>query len=178
MNHHLGTKKTPKKRNRFSFRIQTNSSWLRKGFSLVEVAVAMGVVSFSLLGVVTLLPAGLTTVKESADEAARSAIVRRVRAELNQADFADVVNGLPGERWYFDAAGIRLDSGAAEFDRFYEVTFRSDSPELPGNAAAFEESACRMVVTIRSPTFAPPATQTTHVVSLLTSRQSGWATAN
>jgi|GEM_PF-2034324 len=150
----------------------------RRGFSLVEVAVAMGVVTFSLLGVVTLLPAGLTTVKESADEAARSAIVRRVRAELNQAHFDDVATGLAGQTWYFDAAGIRLPDGQLEAERHYEVRFASGIPGLPGAASGMEGSARRISLTMRAPVFAPAAAQTVRVVSLLASRQSGQAAAN
>lgn len=143
----------------------------RLAFSLVEVTMAIGIVSFGVLSLLALLPSGLQSVRDSANEAAMSAIVRSVRGELNQASFGDVVNTLPAQTWYFNEAGNRLEATAPETDRFFKISFDSSFPAAAGAADAFEESLRVFTLTIRYPAFAVAADQTTKTVTLLTARQ-------
>lgn len=55
------------------------------GFSLVEVTLAIGIVSFALLAVVALLPVGLKSVKNSAEQAAGAAVLESLSEALRNA---------------------------------------------------------------------------------------------
>ena len=61
-------------------------SWRRHtAFSLVEVTLALGIVSFCLLSLTGLLTTGLTSVRESRDEAAAGAFLERLTQSLDSA---------------------------------------------------------------------------------------------
>ena len=53
-----------------------------RGFSLVEVILAIGIVSFAFMAVVALLPVGLKTVRESSDESAAMNLLPLVASDL------------------------------------------------------------------------------------------------
>ncbi len=59
-----------------------SSRSLRRAFSLVELALAMGVASFCLVAVMGLLPAGLDAVRMSREEAGASASLERISHSL------------------------------------------------------------------------------------------------
>lgn len=140
-------------------------------FSLVEVTMALGIVSFAVLSLVALLPSGLQSVRDSANEAALSAIVRTVRGELNQASFADVTTALPTQTWYFNESGNRLDDSAPAAERFFKLGFDSSIPSAAGAASSFEQSLRALTLTVRFPASAPPSGQTIRTVTLLAARQ-------
>jgi uncharacterized protein (TIGR02598 family) len=145
---------------------------LLNAFSLVEVAMAMSITSFSLLSVIALLPSGLQAVKDSAQDTALSSIIRSVRAELNQTAFTDVRDKLTQQSWHFDYTGLRLDGTSNQQDRYFEVTFDAKAPTLP---AGLDVSTVAQTVTIRAtyPVGAPSTSQTKKSIVLLASRQSG-----
>jgi len=67
------------------------------GFSLVEVALAIGIVAFAFVALLSLLPAGLTTFRRALDTSICSQISQRIVGEAQQVDF-DVLtdrNNLP-----------------------------------------------------------------------------------
>ncbi len=63
-----------------------------RAFSLVEVTLAIGIVSFALLAVVALLPIGLQSVKNATEQAAAAEVLRALSAELRAASTADGTN--------------------------------------------------------------------------------------
>ncbi|XHR31154.1 MAG: Verru_Chthon cassette protein B [Chthoniobacteraceae bacterium] len=143
----------------------------RDAFSLVEVTIALGIVAFSVLSLIGLLPGGLRTVRDSATETAISAIVRQMRAELNQASFSDVTTTLPTQTWYFNEAGLELDASAPTTDRFFELKFAAQSPSASGAAPDFDQSASAVTMTASYPIFAPSALRRTNTISILVARQ-------
>jgi uncharacterized protein (TIGR02598 family) len=67
------------------------------GFSLVEVALAIGIVAFAFVALLSLLPAGLTTFRRALDISICTQIAQRIVSEAQQVDF-DVLtdkNNLP-----------------------------------------------------------------------------------
>jgi uncharacterized protein (TIGR02598 family) len=58
---------------------------LRAGFSLVEVAMALGVAGFCLSGIVALLPVGIESVHSSIEQTTAASIARAVTADLRLA---------------------------------------------------------------------------------------------
>jgi Tfp pilus assembly protein PilV len=63
------------------------SRW--SGFSLIEVVIAIGIVSFSILAVVGLLPTGLKTVKNANEQAGAANVLNAIAESLRQASSAD-----------------------------------------------------------------------------------------
>ncbi len=61
-------------------------------FSLVEVVLALGIVSFSLLAVVGLLPVGLRSIKNANEQAAAANVVGAISAALRAASSTDGTN--------------------------------------------------------------------------------------
>lgn len=57
------------------------------GFSLVEVALAIGIVAFAFVALMSLLPAGLTTFRRALDTSICTQIAQRIVSEAQQADF-------------------------------------------------------------------------------------------
>lgn len=62
------------------------------GFSLVEVTLAIGIISFALLAVVALLPVGLKSVKNSSEQAAGAAVLQGLSEALRHAATDDGTN--------------------------------------------------------------------------------------
>ena len=62
------------------------------GFSLIEVVIAIGIVSFAILAVVGLLPMGLKTVKNANEQAGAVNVLNAIAENLRQASSADGVN--------------------------------------------------------------------------------------
>ena len=59
------------------------------GFSLVEVVIAIGIVSFAILGIVGLLPAGLKTVKNANENAGAANVLNAVAESIRAASTTD-----------------------------------------------------------------------------------------
>jgi uncharacterized protein (TIGR02598 family) len=60
------------------------------GFSLIEVTIAMGVVSFALIALFGLLPTGLTTFRSSIDRSVASQIAQNIISQARQTDFSSL----------------------------------------------------------------------------------------
>lgn len=73
----------------------------QRGFSLVEVTLAIGVVGFAFVAVLGLLPVGLHVFRAGIDTTVQSQIVQRVVADAQQTDF-DLLKQRPVEMRYFD----------------------------------------------------------------------------
>jgi len=58
---------------------------MKKAFSLVEVVLALGIVSFALLAVVGLLPAGLKSVKNANENAGAANVLQAIAATVRSA---------------------------------------------------------------------------------------------
>jgi len=90
----------------------------RAAFSLVEVVLSLGIVSFAFVGLLGLLPIGLNTFNNSIDATVESQIAQGVLAEVKQAKFsqlstlnagsASVMTPTPG--FYFDDQGKPVTS--------------------------------------------------------------------
>lgn len=61
-----------------------------RGFSLIEVTIALGVVSFALIALFGLLPTGLTTFRSSIDRTVASQIAQNIISQARQTDFSSL----------------------------------------------------------------------------------------
>jgi uncharacterized protein (TIGR02598 family) len=60
------------------------------GFSLIEVTIALGVVSFALIALFGLLPTGLTTFRSSIDRSVASQIAQNIISQARQTEFSSL----------------------------------------------------------------------------------------
>ena len=78
-----------------------------RGFSLVEVAISLGIVAFALTGIVGLLSATLKTTKSSMDDLLVSAMTSDLVNTLRKQDFTNIP--LNPTNVYFDISGKRIN---------------------------------------------------------------------
>jgi uncharacterized protein (TIGR02598 family) len=64
----------------------------QKGFSLVEVVLAVGVVSFAFVAILGLLPAGLAQFRQAVDTSVCSQIAQRVIMDAQQTEFNALID--------------------------------------------------------------------------------------
>lgn len=88
----------------------------RCGFTLVEVAMALGVFSFGVLAVIGLLPAGLQVNRDSVATVVESNILQVVTSDAQATNFKN----LEGKIFYFDEEGVAL-SASTNPNRLYTV---------------------------------------------------------
>jgi len=126
---------------------------IRDAFTLIEVVIAMGIVTFGLVTVFALLPVGLQLVRESTDESIATGIltmiVSDVRAEITPATVtprfqiplaggttAGILQSPAGGGLLFDASGRYLGPDAtvsqARFMGSYSI--RDRTTNSPANA--------------------------------------------
>lgn len=80
----------------------------RAAFSLVEVTIAIGIVSFAFVSVLGLIPTGLTTFRRAMDVSIGSQIAQRVINEAQQTDFNVLTSGSHSAPRYFDDQGTEV----------------------------------------------------------------------
>lgn len=116
------------------------------GFSLVEVVLAIGIVSFAMLAVVGLLPTGLKIARNAAEQARAANLVQSLAENLRGAATAD------GTNFTAAFAGQSLDYalGGSPF------TLQFSNLTLEGAA---DPAAARLVAAV---TITPPANATTN----------------
>ena len=89
-----------------------------KGFSLVEVALAIAVVAFAFLAIFSLLPVGLGVFREAMDTSVSAQIVQRVVGDATETEFEQLIaNPASGNYYalpvrYFDAQGTEVKVGS------------------------------------------------------------------
>ena len=113
-------------------------------FSLIEIVLAIGVVSFAFVGVVGLLPAGMDVFRKSMNASVGVQIVQRVLTEAQQTDF-NVLTGQDTQQpapayyeymatRYFDDEGTELPTGQAAKSLYHVHTVVQNLPKFPDGA--------------------------------------------
>jgi Verrucomicrobium spinosum paralogous family TIGR02598 len=105
-------------------RPQTTPS-ARRGFSLVEVTIAIGILGFCMIPIMGLIPVALKTAQQSMDRNTEARMTQTIRAQLLQSPFRTLGNGAT---FHFDVDGFPLENSG-----YYEVTASIlPSTSLPG----------------------------------------------
>ncbi|MEI8107461.1 MAG: Verru_Chthon cassette protein B [Verrucomicrobiota bacterium] len=105
-----------------SNKIYSERSWRlsgrgTRGFSLVEIVLAIGVVAFAFLAIFSLLPVGLGIFREAMDTSVSAQIVQRVVSDATETDFDQLIgNPVKGNYYampvrYFDDQGTEVKVG-------------------------------------------------------------------
>lgn len=88
----------------------------QRAFSLVEVVLAIGVVSFAFVAILGLLPAGMSQFRKAIDTSVAADIAQRVIDDAQQTDW-DTLTNIPWPAYrYFDERGVEIiprSAGAA-----------------------------------------------------------------
>lgn len=101
-----------------------------RGFSLIEVTIAMAVIGFSVTTIMALLPTGLGTLQRSMNQTVETQIVRGIGAAALVAGFAKIASS---GALYFNDEGQAVGSSA---QAMYSVTVSTSPPVYPGSGSA------------------------------------------
>lgn len=113
-----------------------------QAFSLVEVTLALGIISFGLIAIMGLIPKGLGIVKESADEAVALNILSAVSSDLQcvgsneTLSYKIPVGTANSGKGYFDGDGNWLGNSAVPSDAVYVLSWTVQARSLQGPPAA------------------------------------------
>lgn len=109
-----------------------------RAFSLIEITLAIGIVSFAFLGLFGLLPVGLEVFRGAMDRSVRTQIVQRIVLDAQQTDF-DVLQAQTEDlRRYFDEEGTEFKENGPGFERYIYTSSLTVQPEtvLPQTATS------------------------------------------
>jgi uncharacterized protein (TIGR02598 family) len=110
----------------------------RRGFSLVETTIAVGIAATVLVALVGLIPVSLDTLREASNTTAAARIVQSISSDYRMRDWSDVLQqqqqGTPQD-YCFDAQGTRVKTGDTTAIFTARVTVANAQP-LPGMAAS------------------------------------------
>jgi len=119
--------RSPRKASRHRTAPPTAGPRVIRGFSLVEISLALGVVSFALVGILGLLPVALSTFRRAIDSTVSAQIADRIANEAAQTGF----DQLADRAYYFDDQGGSVQAAAA--GRVYTANLTVIRPSvLPG----------------------------------------------
>jgi uncharacterized protein (TIGR02598 family) len=74
-------------KNKFDATMKKTKPFLKRGFSLVEVTLAVGVLSFALVALFGMLPVGLQVFREAVDTTAQNQIMQKLTTLAEQTEF-------------------------------------------------------------------------------------------
>lgn len=104
----------------------------RRGFSLVEVVMAVGIMALGVVTILGLLPHGLEMTRKTANEQAETRIVDLIVGEMQSADWA-TLDLTPKQVRYFDDQGLELvegDAGSGDFSMMLSYVVQVNIPPL------------------------------------------------
>jgi len=84
-----------------------------RGFSLVEIVLAIGIVSFAMVAILGLVPVGLNTYRDAMNFSVESAIAQRLAGDIQRTEFAN--QPATPSVFYFDDQGINAIEANAIF---------------------------------------------------------------
>jgi uncharacterized protein (TIGR02598 family) len=111
-----------------------------RGFSLIEVTIAMAIAAVALVSLLGLIPQGMNTMREAGDEAIMARIHQQTLNEIQMADF-DAIDTYHNIEFYYDGQGEELGDSRGtggsgvkgSFEHIY--TARVSIPAIPGAGA-------------------------------------------
>lgn len=117
----------------------------KRGFSLPEVAIAVGIAAVALVSLMGVIPSGLDSIRMAGQITACARLISQVTAEIQSSDWGnytaasnewDKLKSTMERRWYFDDQANIIDERDREFDvRLAYVARAVEVPDvglLPG----------------------------------------------
>ena len=125
--------------------VSVSASIGSSGFSLVEVAMALGIIAFSVMALIGLIPTGLSTFHKAVGLSVGTQIVQHVVADVQQSDFSQLSQ--QNTPLYFDDQGNQVAS--SKF--LYEVNVVVNTPAgMPGGGTS-PNLASVLIEVVRNP---------------------------
>jgi uncharacterized protein (TIGR02598 family) len=118
-------------RDRAGGRLQTGKR-RAGGFSLVEVVLSVGVISFAIIPIFALIPIGMNMFRSSIDSSVGTRICQQLVNEVQETDFNTLLT-TPSATRYFDVDGQELSAPAGAI---YQAKLWVHPQSLPGACAA------------------------------------------
>lgn len=89
----------------------------KQGFTLVEIAIALGIIAFALVALMAMLPVGLTSLHESKRNTIDARVLQELVTTLQSSDWSTpgknddaIIQGYNGALYYYDSYGTLLGS--------------------------------------------------------------------
>lgn len=118
----------------------------RKAFTLVEVSLACGVISFALVSILGLIPVGLTTLRETMDQTVEGQIVQKLSAKILLLPYSQLdTHYATTQNFYYDQEGEEVSLAT---DAAYSVAILPPADAVyPGfsNAPTPESDSLRLM---------------------------------
>ncbi len=110
----------------------------RRAFSLVEVTLAMALVSFAVITVIGLMPIGLTALHRVIDTTEEAQIVRQIGAQAALTPYSTLNATFSGQTFYYDQDGVLLTNSPAPVPSAsrYRAATTVVTPVYPGSSGA------------------------------------------
>jgi len=124
---------SPRFQNFRPFKGRGFGSWQTEGFSLVEVVLAIGIISFGLISMMGLLPSGLQAFRSSMERTVSAQVAQAIMGEAKQKDFTNLTSAAATYR-YFTQEGVETLS-RPEGIYTAEVTL-TNQVGVPGSGSA------------------------------------------
>lgn len=146
----------------------------RQGFTLVEVAMAIGIVSFCVLAILGLLPVGLSTLQDSACQQGTADVSKQISSQLQQISFnptnAFNIQNLANTTNFYTRDGIPTNNTAA----YFRASFTVGAASLNNSTVStFDTNSGQSVtVTLSYPANAPAAGQKSNIFAIFAAKQS------
>lgn len=97
-------------------------------FSLVEVVMALGIITFSLTALLGLMPVGLSILRTSIETSVRANVTRQIISDLQQTPFREIDLGESPKTRYFTEEGVEANNPS---EGLFEVRYTvSDNVSL------------------------------------------------
>jgi uncharacterized protein (TIGR02598 family) len=158
------------------------SSPPRKGpsaFSLIEITLALGIVTSGMLVIVGLLPMGLQSMQDSAVQYGTASIAHQISSQLQETPYSGAQTdplALSGTTTYYTRTGT-LTSGTANGTNtspYFIATYSTSGTgtlSIPGATTTYPSNLQLVNVTLAYPCQAPPSSRQTNVLSFLVAKQ-------
>lgn len=117
----------------------------RKAFSLVEVAIAMGLITFCMVAMLGLLPVGLSTFRAAMEATIESQIVNQIASDAALMPFSKLSDFAGGSPYYFNEEGSPVQK---ENEATYWANLSLQTPNYPDKPAGIGDDLANLQVKI------------------------------
>jgi uncharacterized protein (TIGR02598 family) len=142
-----------------------------RGFSLVEMTIAVGIFSFTILAILGSLPIGLSSIHDSIGDSAIANISQQIRSELQQVSFNSSnpasIQNFVNSSYYYSSEGDPTDASNA----YYKAVI-SATNAVAGSTTYSPANAQMVTINLVYPQGIPSQNQKSSMVSILVAKQS------